>query len=158
MRPIIRRAQRDDVAALASLVEEYWTFEHIGGFERARIERLLHGLIADSQRGGCWLAEANRATTGYLIAVHLFSLEYGGVVAEIDEFFVVPECRGAGTGAALLAEFESESAMAGIVRVQLQLGETNDRARGFYERHAYRRRSGYELLDKPLANARTGRD
>lgn len=158
MRPTIRRAQRADVAALASLVEAYWTFEHICGFEGARIERLLHELIADRRRGGCWLAEADRATAGYLIAFHMFSLEYGGVIAEIDEFFVVPAFRGAGTGAALLAEFETASATAGIVRVQLQLGVTNDRARGFYERHAYRRRSGYELLDKPLANPRTERD
>src|ERR1700690_1956708 len=146
MTPNIRRAQGSDIAVLASLVEEYWAFEHIGGFERARVERLLHTLIADPQRGACWLAEANGTPAGYLIAVHLFSLEYGGVIAEIDEFFVVPRFRDAGTGSALLAGFEHESANAGIVRVQLQVGVTNDRARGFYERHAYRIRSGYELL------------
>jgi GNAT superfamily N-acetyltransferase len=158
MTPNIRRAHAADIAALTSLVEQYWAFEHIGGFERARIERVLRVLIADPQRGGCWLAEADGAPAGYLVAVHMFSLEYGGMIAEIDEFFVAPEFRGAGTGTALLASFELDSANAGIARVQLQLGVRNDRARGFYERHAYRKRSGYELLEKPLANAPIGRN
>lgn len=150
MQPKIRRARRSDVADLGALVEEYWAFEHIGGFERTRIERNLHALIAAPQRGRCWIAATSGAPAGYLIAVHLFSLEYGGLIAEIDEFFVRLEFRGAGTGSALLAKFEHETTKAGIVRVQLQLGVTNDRARGFYERHAYRIRSGYELLEKPL--------
>ncbi len=103
------------------------------------------------ERGACWVAQRTGMVAGYLIAVYVFSLEHGGMMAEIDEFFVRPEFRGDGTGSALLVEMEREMRSAGLVRVQLQLGATNDRARGFYERHGYRRRSGYELFDKPLS-------
>jgi hypothetical protein len=36
----------------------------------------------------------------------------------------------------------------GMLRLQLQLGARNHRARHFYEAHGFRRRAGYELLDK----------
>ncbi|MGO9037354.1 MAG: GNAT family N-acetyltransferase [Steroidobacteraceae bacterium] len=129
----------------------YWEFERISGFERARTEKHLSALMSLPERGACWVAQRTGMVAGYLIAVYVFSLEHGGMMAEIDEFFVRPEFRGDGTGSALLVEMEREMRSAGLVRVQLQLGATNDRARGFYERHGYRRRSGYELFDKPLS-------
>lgn len=147
----IRRAELSDVADIAALVARYWEFEQIGGFERRRTEKHLSALISLPERGACWVAQRTGAMAGYLIAVYVFSLEHGGMMAEIDEFFVRPEFRGDGTGSALLVAMEQEMRSAGLVRVQLQLGATNDRARGFYERHGYRRRSGYELFDKPLS-------
>ena len=147
----IRRAELSDVADIAALVARYWEFEQIIGFERARTEKHLSALMSLPERGTCWVAQRTGMMAGYLIAVYVFSLEHGGMMAEIDEFFVRPEFRGDGTGSALLVEMEREMRSAGLLRVQLQLGATNDRARGFYERHGYRRRSGYELFDKPLS-------
>jgi ribosomal protein S18 acetylase RimI-like enzyme len=150
--PTIRCAQVADAVDLAALVEEYWAFERIGGFDRARVEKSLRTLAAEPGRGACWIAEHRGATAGYLIAVYMLSLEFGGIAAEIDEFFVRPAWRGTGVGAALLGECEREMRRAGIVRVQLQLAVANERARGFYRQHGFQQRSGYELLDKPLAS------
>jgi GNAT superfamily N-acetyltransferase/catechol 2,3-dioxygenase-like lactoylglutathione lyase family enzyme len=147
----VRRAQLSDVAGIAALVARYWEFEEIPGFEPKRTERLLSTLISLPERGHCWVAESRGAIRGYLIAVYVFSLEHGGTMAEIDEFFVHPDFRSGGVGTGLLTELEREMRSSGLLRVQLQLSVTNSRARSFYERHGYRRRSGYELLDKPLS-------
>jgi GNAT superfamily N-acetyltransferase len=133
-----------------ALTECYWEFESIGGFDRLRIEKLLSGLLSEPERGACWVAIADGRLCGYLLAVFVFSLEHGGLMAEIDEIFVSQPMRSAGTGARLLAEAERELGARGLVQLQLQLGIDNHRARGFYERHGFRRRSGYELFDKPL--------
>ncbi|MGA2778391.1 MAG: GNAT family N-acetyltransferase [Steroidobacteraceae bacterium] len=148
----IRRAQVSDVAAIAPLVAAYWDYERIAGFERARVEAHLSTLLSGPERGGCWVAEHDAALAGYLIAVYVFSLEHGGLMAEIDEFYLRPHARHFGAGSALLAESEREMAAAGISRVQLQVGVRNDQARGFYERRGYRRRSAYDLYDKPLSD------
>lgn len=147
---LIRAAAMEDVADITSLVESYWRFESIGGFDRPRVESLLRGLLAKPQRGACWVAAADGRLYGYLLAVFLFSLEHGGLMAEIDELFVSSEVRSLGTGARLLETAERDLAERGLVRLQLQLGIDNGRARLFYERHGFRRRAGYELLDKPL--------
>ena len=146
----IRLATQKDVAGLAQLVESYWVFESIPDFERTRIESLLTELIAQPLRGACWLAESDGRLFGYLLAVIVFSLEHGGLMAEIDELFVSDDSRSNGAGALLVTRAERDLAERGLVRLQLQLGVGNQRARKFYEKHGFAARADYELLDKRL--------
>jgi GNAT superfamily N-acetyltransferase len=82
--------------------------------------------------------------------VLVFSLEHGGMMAEIDEFFVTPAFRRQGIGAALLLKAENVLRESGVQRLQLQLGSANARARDFYAARGYGRRSGFDLWDKAL--------
>jgi GNAT superfamily N-acetyltransferase len=146
----VRTAARTDIPQLLALVRRYWDYEHIPGFEALRVELLLERLIAAPHLGAAWVAEAEGRLTGYLVAVTLLSLEHGGLMAEIDELFVLPEARAHGIGARLLAAAEAALAARGCVRLQLQLGKTNSAARSFYERRGYAARAGYELIEKAL--------
>ena len=146
----VRLAAMSDVAGIAALVERYWEFEGIGGFDRPRIEAILTNLISAPELGACWVADVDGRLCGYLAAVFMLSLEHGGLMAEIDEVFVSPELRSAGLGSLLVATAERDLAERGLRRLQLQLAAGNERARLFYQRHGFRRRAGYELLDKPL--------
>ena len=147
---LIRPATIEDVAGIASLVQCYWEYESVEGFDRPRVETLLGALLAEPGRGACWVAETEGRLCGYLLASFMFSLEHGGSMAEIDELFVSSEMRSLGVGALLLARAEGELAQRGLVRLQLQVGVANQRGRNFYARHGFHRRAGYELLDKPL--------
>ena len=146
----IRRATVSDVVGLTPLVEEYWRFEGISGFDPDTIGAQLTRLLSASQLGAGWIATVQGVAAGYLLAVYVFSLEHMGLTAEIDEFFVAPVWRGPGAGAALLRVAEAEFQRAGCTNVSLQLSRSNDSARAFYRRHNYRERPGYELLDKSL--------
>ena len=134
---------------MADLVERYWEFESIPNFDRARVERLLGGLLAEPSRGACWVAEVDGRVHGYLLAVFMFSLEHGGLMAEIDEVFVSAEARSAGLGTKLLSAAERELSARGFKRLQLQLSPENHMARRFYGRQAFESRH-YEILDKAL--------
>ena len=72
------------------------------------------------------------------------------LTAEIDELFVRPSHRGGGIGAKLLHVAESEFRRVGCSNVSMQLSRGNEAGRGFYRRHGYAERSGFELLDKML--------
>ena len=147
----IRRAKPDDIPQLLSLIRRYWDFESIEGFAALRIELVLKELLEGSlPRGSIWVAESQGALAGYLIVVLVMSVEHQGLMGEIDELFVLPESRGHGLGARLLAAAEAELAQRGCVRLQLQLAIGNRRARSFYERLGFGARAGYVLLDKPL--------
>src|SRR5277367_6719774 len=150
---LIRLAAQSDIAGIASLVGRYWEFESIRGFDGPRIETQLGYLLGQPERGACWVAATGGRPCGYLLAVYMFSLEHGGLMAEIDEIFVAPEVRSQGLGSLLVAHAERHLAERGLVHLQLQLGLDNERGRLFYERHGFRRRAGYELLDKPLGRA-----
>ena len=146
-----RPAAPNDIPPLLALVRRYWEFEGIEGFAALRIELVLQRLLAEPRLGAIWVAESDGRLVGYLIAVLVLSVEHRGLMAEIDEFFVLPEARSRGVGRQLLAAAETALAARGCVRLQLQLGVANSDARAFYQRRGYIARAGYELLDKPLA-------
>jgi GNAT superfamily N-acetyltransferase len=146
----VRPAAAEDIPQLLALVRRYWDFEGIESFNALRTELLLKRLLAEPALGAIWVASDSRALQGYLIVVHVLSVEHQGLMAEIDEFFVLPEARAHGIGGALLTAAEGALKRRGCVRLQLQLSVTNTVARAFYERRGYARRAGYELLDKAL--------
>ncbi len=151
---VIRAATPGDVPRLLALVRRYWEFEGIEGFTALKVEFTLQQLLGDARLGAAWVAEEHGELTGYLIAVLILSVEHQGLMAEIDEFFVLPQARAHGVGAALLAAAETALAQRGCVRLQLQLGTSNDSARAFYERRGYGARDGYHLFDKLLRGQR----
>ena len=146
----IREASIADVPALLPLVEQYWNFEDIEGFDAARIGAVLGRMLSEPALGSGWIATVDGKAMGYLLVVYVYSLEHRGLTAEIDEFFVLPSARGRGLGERLLGLAEAEVARRGCTNVSLQLGRGNDRARAFYRRHGYGERAGFELLDKML--------
>lgn len=146
----IRKAAADDAPSLVPLVESYWALEGIAGFDPQRVAHELQRLLGDPRLGCGLIAFEDTAAVGYLLAVYVFSLEHLGLTAEIDEFFVVPQHRSHGAGAALLRTAEEIFVAKGCTNVSLQLSRGNEAARVFYRRHGYQERSGYELLDKTL--------
>jgi GNAT superfamily N-acetyltransferase len=148
----IRQATIDDVPILLPLVEGYWAFEGISGFDSPRVSEQLSRLFSEPPLGCGWIAFVDGQPVGYLLAVYVFSLEHLGLTAEIDEFMVLEQQRGSGVGFALLRIAESAFTQAGCTNVSLQLSRGNDSARAFYHRYGYSERSGYELLDKSLGD------
>ena len=146
----IRAITANDIPELLTLVEQYWLFEELPGFEPTAVAKQLQRLCGDPRLGAGWIAHAGQKPAGYLLAVHVFSLEQLGLTAEIDEFFVLPSCRGQGLGAGLLQAAEAEFLRAGCTNVSLQIGRGNEAAREFYRRNGYSDRAGFKLLDKVL--------
>jgi GNAT superfamily N-acetyltransferase len=146
----IRAAGFADIPGIASLVRRYWNVEGIDGFDARIVEATLAELLSHPKHGACWVADNEGALCGYLAAAYMLSVEHGGWMAEVDEFFVDAAHRSLGLGARLLAAAEQDMAALGIKRVQLQLRRGNERGLRFYERRGFTRRADYELLDKPL--------
>jgi GNAT superfamily N-acetyltransferase len=146
----IRAAVETDIPQLLSLVRRYWQFEDLEGFDALRIELLLKRLLTQSTLGAIWVAEEDACLSAYLVLVYVLSLEHQGLMAEVDEFFVLPQARSRGVGSELLATAEEALRQRGCVRLQLQRALSNEAARLFYTHRGYCCRAGYELIDKAL--------
>jgi GNAT superfamily N-acetyltransferase len=152
----IRAAAPDDVPALVMLVEGYWRFERIDGFDRTRLEAVARRGLADPHLACAWLALVDGRPAGYVFIVFVYSLEYQGLTAEVDELFVLPAHRGHAVGARLLESAEAACRARGCTKMFLQLARENEDARRFYRRRGFAERDGYELLDKDLAGRSAG--
>jgi ribosomal protein S18 acetylase RimI-like enzyme len=147
---VVRRANIGDTAVLLPLVEQYWEFEGLTGFDAAALRAALERLLSSPTIGAIWMATDAQRPLGYLAVVYVFSLEHRGVTAEIDEFFVLPGHRTCGVGSQLLCQAEVESARQGCTNISLQVSTSNRRAKEFYVRQGYSHRSGFQLLEKSL--------
>ena|SRR6516165_6895741 len=98
----IRQATIDDVPAMLPLMEAYWAFEGISGFDPPRVSEQLTRLFSEPRLGCGWVAFMDSQPVDYLVAAYVFSLEHLGLTAEIDEFMVLDQHRGHGVGSALL--------------------------------------------------------
>ncbi len=150
----IRAASTADAAAIAPLVGEYWAFERIDRFDEARVRAALETLFADESIGAAWIAQVGERTVGYLLGVYVFSLEHGGLTAEVDELFVLPGYRSAGLGRRLLESAETRFREAGCTAVWLEVGARNTRARRFYEQLGFGLRDRFRILEKALVRPR----
>lgn len=146
----ILAASDSDIDAIVPLVQQYWRFEAIEGFQAARIQELLRRVIQDPSLGRAWLATADGKPAGYLLAVYVFSLEYQGLTAEIDELFVDPGYRGLGLGGRLLETAEHSFRLRGCTKVFLQVGRDNEAARAFYHSRGFSDRNGFAMVDKDI--------
>src|SRR5687768_12005176 len=146
----IQPATPDDIETLLPMIEQYWRFENIEGFDTGRVRALLSRVLEDGSLGRAWLARVYGEPAGYLLAVYVFSLEHQGLTAEIDEFYVIPQHRDLGIGASMLAAAEAQFRIEGCTNVSLQLGRSNEAARNFYRQHGFEERAGFELVSKML--------
>ena len=104
----VRPAAAEDIPALLPLVEQYWLFEDLSGFDAGPVARELRRLCGDPRLCSAWIARVRGEAVGYLLAVYVHSLEHLGLTAEIDEFFVLPSARSRGLGDGLLRLAEAE--------------------------------------------------
>lgn len=146
----VRPATPGDIDALLPMVEQYWRFEAIEGFEVTRIRKILGRVLDDASLGRAWISTVYGEPAGYMLAVYVFSLEHQGLTAEIDEFYIAPQHRNLGLGAKMLSAAEEQFRSEGCTNVSLQIGRSNEDARRFYRTHGFEDRAGYELVSKML--------
>lgn len=143
-------ADVDTIPVLVELMRQYWEFEQIRGFSAERAERLLTDFLGHPQLGRGWIAYSDQHVQGYLLCSAIFSFEYGGLTAAIDELYVVADARGQGVGQLLVHTAEAEMRERGCVHIEMEVAAQNVRAQRFYSFMGFASRAGYSLMHKAL--------
>ncbi|HEV7897726.1 MAG TPA: GNAT family N-acetyltransferase [Planosporangium sp.] len=90
----------------------------------------------------CWLAEVDGTVAGSLVGrISRESTVRPVRMAELESMYVRPEYRGAGVGAALVAQFFEWARRRGAKRATVTAYAANDRALAFYTRNGFTPRS-----------------
>lgn len=117
-------------------MRDYYGFDGLE-FNPERQQGALEAMLRED-RGRAWLVLNGAEVVGYAVVVFSFSLEYGGLEVELDEFFLRPEARGQGIGRAAMNLVLGEVAALGAVVVRLETEAENEDARAFYRRLGFR--------------------
>lgn len=146
---MLERARPGDLDALLPLVRDYHAFEGIELDDAARA-RGIAGLLDDERAGGVWWIRADGTRVGYLALCVGYSLEFGGRDGFLDEFYLLPEARGRGTGRAALAAALDAARALGIRALHLEVGRDNERARQLYAALGFEARTRFTLMSRGL--------
>lgn len=145
----IQLASKDDLSELLPFVHAYHDFEGIVLTEFER-ERSVRSLLSDMSLGGIWLAYEGTEIVGYIALCVGYSIEFGGLDAFVDEFYIHPNYRGKGIGKTVLEFVKVEARKMNIRALHLEVSRTNTKAREFYSRANFKAREKYVLMSVKL--------
>lgn len=123
-----------------------------GAFNESNARNATPALISDPSLGRLWLIECDGAVAGYVALTLVWSLEFGGRIAFVDELFVARSHRGRGIGRATLEFVEDKAKALQATALMLECTVANDPARRLYSGCGYSPRNS-QLMVKRIAAA-----
>jgi GNAT superfamily N-acetyltransferase len=139
----VRCATAEDTQTLVELMADFYSeAEYV--LNREHATRAFEALFADPQRGRTWIIAADSEDVGYVVLTFVYSMEYGGLTALVEDLYVRPESRNAGLGTAALAEVRLFCVGLGVRAMSVQVGRENGIAQSVY------RRTGFATVDRRL--------
>ncbi|SIN84855.1 GNAT family N-acetyltransferase [Salinivibrio sp. ES.052] len=149
----LRRPDVDAVETLLTLSHEQHEHEALS-FDREPVAATFNALLAQPERGDVFLIDVEHSgdteTIGFLVLAYSFSVENGGSVGVIDQFFIKQSWRRQGVGSQVIPEVEKQATARDCVAVILEMNIGNKGARLFYEQFDYQPRRQHCILTKRL--------
>jgi len=138
---------------LLKLVEELFDYEVLPQ-KIEQTTQAAHQLLNNPELGQAWFIEVEqegeKIIAGHIIISFSFSLEYGGRIGLIDQFYLKPEWRQQGIGTALIPQIEYHVTKAGVNALSLEVNIGNAGARSFYEKHGFVPRRQFCMMTKVI--------
>ena len=147
----MRRAHQDDIPTLIALMAEFYA-ESGYALDHPLAERAFATLLADERLGYVWLIEAQGKDVGYLVLTLRFGMEYGGLMACLDDLYVVSQSRNQGLSTAALTQARDFCKSTGIRAITVEVAHGNGPAQTVYRRIGLAEAPDRQLLVLPLAN------
>lgn len=136
-------ATPEDADRLVDLMDEFYA-EAGYALDRAHAQAAFAALLADARLGRIWLIQVDAADVGYVALTFVYSLEYGGPAAVVEDFFVRAPYRNAGLGRAAMATVRAYCAETRIRAISVEVGRDNAVAQSVY--HG----AGFAAVDRLL--------
>lgn len=123
--------EKKDVDTVTSLMSEFYAIDNYP-FDTTIAKNLFEEFLANDNLGKCWLLLWNQEIVGYLILTFVFSFEYQGKIAFLDELYIQPKAQGQGIGKSAVAFAKIQSEELGLKLLYLEVEEHNLSAQQLY--------------------------
>lgn len=115
MQAVFKPIEAQDIPLAIAMMEEFYAIDNYP--IDVNVSRgLMHEFLENETLGRGWLILKDNEPVGYVIMTFVFSFEYKGRIAFLDELFISTAARGFGFGKQAL-DFISEQAKALSVKI-----------------------------------------
>ena len=98
---------------------------------------LFQEFIPNEHLGKSWLIYSENEIVGYIILTYIFSFEYGGKIAFLDELFIKETARGKGFGKEAIQFIQGEVPKLSLKLLYLEVEPHNENAQKLYLAHDF---------------------
>ena len=137
-----------DIETIVSLMEEFYAIDNYP-IKSNVSKALFEEFISNKNLGKAWLIVSDNEIVGYLILTFVFSFEYQGKIAFLDELYVTEKARGKGIGSKAIGFIKDESHKLSLKLIYLEVEPHNKKAQNLYIA------SGFEMHNRKLMRLKT---
>lgn len=123
--------EKHNITIISELMVDFYA---IDGYpiDIEKSQELLGQFIDNPALGMGWLIYWEEKVVGYLILTFVFSFEYQGKIAFLDELYVTEKARGKGIGSKAIEFIKGESHKLSLKLIYLEVEPHNKKAQNLY--------------------------
>lgn len=132
-----KKISHTDIPVLIELMTDFYA---IDGYpiDSAITHKNFETFITNENLGQCFLITYNNKIAGYILLNYLFSFEFGGTIAFLDELYIDPNFQGKGLGK-IAVEFAQQFAVEKNLKILfLEVELHNERAIELYKKFDFK--------------------
>jgi ribosomal protein S18 acetylase RimI-like enzyme len=123
--------QSNQIDEATKLMEDFYA---IDGYpiESQKTNELFKEFIANENLGKCWLIYSENQIAGYVILTFIFSFEFKGRIAFLDELYIKPQFQGKGLGKKTVEFIKNQIPKFSLNLLFLEVEKHNAKAQKLY--------------------------
>ena len=125
-----------DIPICISLMQEFYAIDHYP-IDAIETTKLLEIFIVNKNLGQAYLVYNKEIIVGYVIMTFVFSFEYKGTLAFIDELYIKETARKQGIGTKTIDFLKQEAKNSNVKIMYLEVENHNQNAQKLYIAHDF---------------------
>lgn len=123
--------ETSDIEKIVPMMQEFYAIDNYP-IDIAISKALFLEFLENPHLGRCWLIYIDGEIVGYIILTFVFSFEYKGTIAFLDELYISSKARGKGIGKLALDFIHQEAILLSLKIIYLEVEGHNEIAQKLY--------------------------
>ena len=125
-----------DIEIITQMMQDFYAIDNYP-MDVEVAKNLFQEFISNDHLGKSWLIYSESEIVGYIILTFIFSFEYGGKIAFVDELFIKETARGKGFGKEAIQFIQQEVPKLSLKLLYLEVEPHNENAQNLYLAHDF---------------------
>ena len=125
-----------DIEIITQMMQDFYAIDNYP-MDVEVAKTLFEEFIPNEHLGKSWLIYSGNEIVGYIILTFIFSFEYGGKIAFVDELFIKETARGKGFGKDAIQFIQQEVPILSLKLLYLEVEPHNENAQKLYLAHDF---------------------
>ena len=125
-----------DIEIITQMMQDFYAIDNYP-MDIEVTKNLFQEFISNDHLGKSWLIYSESEIVGYIILTFIFSFEYGGKIAFVDELFIKETARGKGIGKEAIQFIQREVPKLSLKLLYLEVEPHNENAQKLYLAHDF---------------------